>query len=79
MDPDPHQLEKWDLDPDPDPHQNVLDPPHCFKGNGKTNKNQKVCYANQNQHLLLTFGGLPQKKKFRLRAVLACEELNFSN
>ena len=26
MDPDPHQLEKWD----PDPHQNVLDPQNCF-------------------------------------------------
>ena len=26
LDPDPHQLEKWD----PDQHQNVLDPPHCF-------------------------------------------------
>ena len=25
LDPDPHQLEKWD----PDPHQNVLDLPHC--------------------------------------------------
>ena len=27
LDPDPYQLEKWD----PDPHQNVLDPPHCVK------------------------------------------------
>ena len=27
LDPDPHQLEKWD----PDPHQNVLDPSHWFK------------------------------------------------
>ena len=27
--PDPHQLEKWD----PEPHQNVLDPPHCFEEN----------------------------------------------
>ena len=26
LDPDPHQLEKWD--PDPVPHQNVLDPLH---------------------------------------------------
>ena len=25
LDPDLHHLEKWD----PDPHQNVLDPPHC--------------------------------------------------
>ena len=25
--PDLHQHEKWDLDP----HQNVLDPPHCFE------------------------------------------------
>ena len=25
--PVPHQLEKWD----PDPHKNVLDPPHWFK------------------------------------------------
>ena len=35
MDPDPeldpHQLEKWD----PDPHQNVLDPPHWIWGSGK--------------------------------------------
>ena len=29
LDPDLHQLEKWD--PDPDPHQNVLDPPHWFQ------------------------------------------------
>ena len=29
LDPDQHQLEKWD--PDPYPHQNVLDPPHCSK------------------------------------------------
>ena len=27
--PDPHQHEKWD--PDPDPHQNVLGPPHWLK------------------------------------------------
>ena len=29
LDPDPHQHEKWE--PDTDPHQNVLDPPHCLK------------------------------------------------
>ena len=28
LEPDPHQLEKWD----PDPHRNVLDPPHCLEG-----------------------------------------------
>ena len=27
MEPDPHQLEKWD------PHQNFLGPPHWFGGN----------------------------------------------
>ena len=34
LDPDQHQLEKWD----PDPHKNFLDLPHCLKSLFKVNQ-----------------------------------------
>ena len=79
MDPDPHQLEKWDLDPDPDPHQNVLDPPHCFKGNGKTNQKSKGVLCKPKPTFIVNIWWATSKKKFRLRAVLHITESEFSN
>ena len=34
LDPDTKQHENWDTDP----HQNVLDPPHCIEGLQSTSK-----------------------------------------